>query len=315
MNNIKLKSKALSVADYHAVDISRFALPLQVDEKQYEHDVLNFRKRFATVVQADRVADQDHVTLSCQSPIPRFNKQHIVVRIGLGLFTKELEQQLIGAAVGQDVTATVKGDPVTVQIESISRQLIPELTDDLVKSAGIDGVDTVEDAYFWCKGHQFDEELEDQADEVFAYIAGRVIETSEFELDESELAITYAGNLSILKNSSALAGRSLDELSDDEFQEAFWMPRSSMEEHLRITAVGSLKSAVIGCILMEQAGKAVTMEQYEADIARLVDATGRSEEEIRRENSPTKFAIDSYNGYYLDLLEAYAMRKLKEVCL
>lgn len=315
MESIKLKSKALFVADYRAVDIRQFALPLQVDEKRYEHDVLNFRKRFATVVQADCVADQDHVTLSCQSCIPRFNKQHIVVRIGLGMFTNELEQQLIGAAVGQEVTATVKGEPVTVQIESISRQILPELTDELVKTAGIDGVETVSDAYFWCKGHQFDEALEDQADEVFAYIAGQAIDSSKVELDESELDIAYQSTFSILKSASALEGRSLDELSDAEFEEIFYMPHSAMEEHLRITATALLKSAVIGSVLMEQAGQAVTMDQYEADIARLVDATKQSEDTVRCKNPPIKFAIDSYNSYYLDLLEAYAMRKLKEVCL
>lgn len=315
MENLKLKSKAIHIADYRTVDISQFAIPLQVDEKRYEHDVLNFRKRFAATVQADCVEEQDHVTLSCQSSIPRFNKQHIVVRIGLGMFTKELEQQLIGACAGQEVIATVKGEPVTVQVESISRQIIPELTDALVKSANLDGVETVEDALFWCKGHQFDEELEDQADEVFAYIASQVMEASEIELDADELEVAYEGTALILKGSSALNGRSIEAISDEEFEETFYMSRKAMEDHLCITAKASLKSAVIGSVLMEQAGKTVTMEQYEAEIARQVEATGRSEEAIRQENPPIKFAIDCYSGYYLDLLEAYAMRKLKEVCL
>lgn len=315
METLKLKSKVISMKDYHEIDIQEFAIPLEVDERKYQRDMQNFRKRFATVVEADEVADQDNVTLSCCGASSRFNKQHVTVRVGIGLFSKDLEQQMIGMSVGETKKFIVKEEEVTVTVEKISRQLLPELTDELVKQAGIEGVETVEDAQFWCKGHQFDEELENQADEVFAYVAGKVMEDSQFELDAEELEASYQSVSKILKGCSALEGKSIDELTEEEFEETFYMPRSGMEAHLRMTAEGSLKAATIGAVLMEQAGKVVTEEQYEQDILRRMDGTDRSEEEIRKENTLTMFMIDSYNGYYLDTLEAYAMRKLKEVCL
>lgn len=315
MEKLALRSKAISVVDYREVDIRHFALPLQVDEARYARDLRNFRKRFATSVAAQSVEREDQATLSCRSALPRFNKAHIVVRVGLGMFTKELEQQLIGLNQGQTATLSVKGEVVEVTIEAISREILPELTDELVSQAGIDGVNTVADAELWCKGHQFDEELEEQADEVFAYIAGKVMEGSQFELDSQELEAAYQINAAILKDSSALAGRTVEEMTEAEFAETFYLSKGEMEAHLRQTAEASLKSAVVGALLMEQAGLQVTQEQYEQELVRMADATGKTLELVRQTHTPVQFAINSFNSYFLELLEAYAMRKLKEVCL
>ena len=43
---IKLKSKAVSIYDYHQVDISRFITGFSVDEAQYRKDLDRILRRF-----------------------------------------------------------------------------------------------------------------------------------------------------------------------------------------------------------------------------------------------------------------------------
>ena len=89
-----LKSKLLKAADPWKVDVSQFCIPLTVNEALYEKDLLNFRRRFATTEDVGEVAAQDMVTLTCDSENKRFCKEHITIRIGMGLFSKELEAAL-----------------------------------------------------------------------------------------------------------------------------------------------------------------------------------------------------------------------------
>ena len=162
-----LKSKLLKAADPWKVDVSQFCIPLTVNEALYEKDLLNFRRRFATTVDVGEVAVQDMVTLTCDSENNRFCKEHITIRIGMGLFSKELETALIGWRVGQMGTVTAKGQPVCVTIEGIRRENLPEVDDALAQRCGIPGIYTAQDIHKYCKGKQFASELEGPADEAF----------------------------------------------------------------------------------------------------------------------------------------------------
>lgn len=71
-NVIGLKSRLLREADPMEADISQYKIPLTVDEAVYERDLLNFRRKFAATVEAETVAAQDMVTLTCRSELPRF---------------------------------------------------------------------------------------------------------------------------------------------------------------------------------------------------------------------------------------------------
>lgn len=308
MHELKLKSKIINAYDYCSVDISKFAIPLEPDLKRYERDLLNFCKVFAEKEEVSNVAEQDIVTLSCSSDNPKFQKKHLTVRIGLGLYSKELEAKIIGMTMGETKSLTVGNDLVNVCIEKIVREIIPELTDELAVKSGIPDIQTAEDARTYCRYKQYDELLEEPADEAFAYLAQYVLNRSEFELDEEELTEANAIMLRGMNDHRLFQGKTFDEVTEEEFYEAFGFSKQTMLDNMKKTGEGTLKTAVLGQRLVTLYDK-----DYEEYLEKRATAMQRPMEEIRRENTEKEFIISTYSEFCMDTLEKYVFKKLKEV--
>ena len=301
MEQLKLKSKPVNLLDYHSIDISQYAIPLKADQERYERDVKNFCKRFATKEDASEIVLQDMATISCSSENPKFQKEHITIRVGLGLYSKELEKKLTGMAVGETKTFTVGLDSVTVTAEKSIREIIPELTDELVSDSGIPDVKTVEDVYAYCRYKQYDDALEEAADEAGAYLAGEILELSSFELDDGELEAA-SKIVSKAVNVESLAQMLEEDTGSfgDQKQDVSAMI-DQMAKHTLIAAVYAQSMTVL------------TKEDYEAYLDKLAVAKEEPVEEIRKNHPLVEYLIDTYNEFFIDTMEAYVFRKLKEI--
>ncbi len=308
-NVIGLKSKLLRAGDPMEADISQFKVPLTVDEAVYERDLLNFRRRFAVTEEAEEVAAQDTVTLTCRSELPRFCKEHVGIRVGQGLFSRELENQLIGWKKGQSGAVTVKEKPVEVTVERIQRETLPEVDDALAARCGMPGIRTAADIHRYCRGKQFDETLGDSDN---AWNANRaiddyVIATSEFELDPDELKFC--------EESTANAFRSridMDSMTDEEFQEQFSDSKENMLTFYREIGRHMLLETLLGLADRERAGRLPTEDEYAAWLRRYMDLSGKSEEQVRAEHPHLDFLMDTVAGEYMDKVEALTLQRLKE---
>ncbi len=310
-NELRLKSKLIREADPWSVDVSAFQIPLTVDENRAQEDLRNFLRRFAETKSAEEVADQDMVTLSCAGAVPRFNKNHITVRVGKGLFSRELEQGMIGMKQGETGTVLVKGEPVSVTIEGITREVLPEPTDELAARCGIAWIHTGEDIIKYCRGKQFDEALAEQGDNVYGLLMREVEENSAFELDPEEVEATQGKTLREICKNSWAKGRTLDEIPDEEFRENF---QSSKEEFLNMWAgVGEsmVRSALLGQAMRDRAGNPLTEADYERYLQRYVDM-GKSAEEAREQHPVREFLVDTLAGEWMDEMERIAPERLKE---
>ena len=65
---IKLKSKAVSIYDYHQVDISRFITGFSVDEAQYRKDLDRILRRFGRRESVSQVGSGDAVIVNFYTP-------------------------------------------------------------------------------------------------------------------------------------------------------------------------------------------------------------------------------------------------------
>lgn len=307
MPELKLKSKLISIYDYRRVDLSEFAIPLETDQKRYERDLKNFLKTFAKKEEAPDVAADDMVTLSCSSDNPKFRKEHLTLRVGLGLYSKELEAKLIGMALGEQKTVTVGSDSVAVSIEKVIREIVPELSDELAAKSGIPDVQTSEDVRTYCRYKQYDRLLEDPADEAFTYISKTVMENSSFELDEDELAAAKAMALSSMGNHSMPGGKTFEEISEEEFASGFGCSKQEWLEIMTQTGISTLKAALVGQTLAT-----LHDEDYEAYISKLSVARQRTAEDVRKDHFVRNYLIETYCDICLDTFEKYALKKLKE---
>ena len=306
---ITLKSKLLRAGDPMKVDLSQFKIPLTVDEALYERDLLNFRRRFAVIEDAGEAAAQDMVTLSCRSELPRFCKEHVAVRVGQGLFSKELERQIIGWKPGQCGSVTVKEKPVEVTVERIQRETLPEVDDALAARCGVPGIRTAKDIYTYCRGKQFDDALEGPADEAYPELSRQVIAASEFQLDPEELAFSED---MMVRQFREGAGRDMDSMSDEAFQERFFQSKEELLTSMRASGIYVLQAALLGLASREAQGHPVTEDDYAAWLRRYIENMDRSEEDARREHPVLQYLLDQVGGDYMDGLEAVALFRLKE---
>ena len=310
-----LKSKLIRAADPWKVDISQFCIPLTVDEALYEKDLLNFRRRFATVEEAGEITPQDMVTLSCQAESKRFCKEHITIRVGMGLFSKELENQLIGWKVGQTDIVTVKEQPVSVTVEGIRRENLPEVDDALAQRCGIPGIQTAQDIQKYCKGKQFTDELEDPADEAFAYLSRVVLDSSEFALDAQELAFAQDKMVQELYQNPMFADGGFDSMPAGEFRELFGCGKEELIENMRASGALVLKSALLGQAILEQEGKLMTAADYDDYIGRHIGVGGKDEAQVRQEKPVLGYLLDQYADRCIIELEELALRRLQEAAV
>lgn len=310
-NYISLKSRLLREGDPWQADISEFKIPLTVDQKLYERDLLNFRRKYAVVEDAPEIAAQDMVTLTCTAESPRFCKEHLTVRVGLGLFSKELENQLIGWKPGQTGTVTVKGRPVNATVEAVRRERLPEVDDALAERCGDPYIRTAEDIHAYCRGKQFDNALEEPLDDAFPSLSRQVLDGSEFELDPEELAYCQEEMVRQFLRSPLLQGRDLDSVPEEEFSGWFGGSKEGLLSQMRQAGTYSLKSVLIGLAMLERAGKTPMEADYDAYLRRFIDR-GATEEQARREHPVLDYCLDFAGGYFEDELEALTLHRLKE---
>lgn len=306
---ICLKSRLLRAGDPWQVDISAFKIPLTVDQRLYERDLLNFRRKYSTMEDAPEIAAQDMATLTCTSENPRFCKEHLTVRVGLGLFSKELEGQLIGWKSGQSGTVSVKGQPVAVTVEAVRRECLPEVDDALAARCDDPYIRTAKDIYTYCRGKQFDDILEEPMDEACPELSRQTIAASEFQLDTGELE--YSGEL-MVSNFQSGVGQDINSISEEDFRERFFQSREELLASMRASGRYLLQATLLGMASREAQGRPVTQDDYAAWLRRYTDGTGKSEEEARREHPILQYLLDLVGGDYMDELEAITLFRLKE---
>lgn len=112
---IKLKSKAVSIYDYHQVDISRFITGFSVDEAQYRKDLDRILRRFGRRESVSQVGSGDAIIVNSRSTLPRFCWDGMTVMVGKGILNREFEAQLIGMTVGERKTVFVDGGEASVE--------------------------------------------------------------------------------------------------------------------------------------------------------------------------------------------------------
>ena len=301
---LKLNSTLRTFYDYRSVDISDYIKGFETDEAQLQKDLNRILKAHGRREDAAVVSEGDTVTISCRSELSRFHKTNLPVIVGRGLFDREMEAKLIGAGVGQTLTLEKDGTPVEIEVIKCMHTVLPELTDENVKSFGIEGVETVSALRAHCIAKQVEGFLleDENPDMASAYVWQEVAKHIEITRDADEEALMRAQ-----------AEKKRQELRNMpmEADEADGEDAESGEEEVPVDFLenmflSQLDLAVVGEELMRREGRFLTTDDYEAYIGRLVEAyPNRTEEEIRREHDPKTFAISEYADVLATAIDRY----------
>jgi FKBP-type peptidyl-prolyl cis-trans isomerase (trigger factor) len=313
-NNVELKSKALNVFNYKDVDISSLAVHYEPDMEKIEKELLRLQKKYAQILEAEEVLSDDVVVLSCKSENKRFNKESISIIVGKGLFSKELEKNLLGMKKAEEKELVINGDKVWVYINKISRTVIPELTDEVVIKWDFEGLKSVNELRKWVKDKQHVEFLEDEEyiDLAVACITKKVAEKSTFALDEGECSKVEQEMMKRLSKMLEEQGVSLETVTKEQAKEILG---SSIDDYIAMAKglyEDGLKVAVIGNKLMKEEQPLPTIEDYEKEVKGYAEFQGHDIEEEKQIYTLEDYMKQQYSAYYIDILSKYALEYFKE---
>ncbi len=200
-----MKSRIKFLADYRQAEFPR-EIDVRCPEEYVQKKLRVFTKRGKRSEPVSVLEKGDAAVLTLVSELPRFNRPMVTVAVGSGMYDKELEEQLLGRAVGETFTAHVQGTPVTVTVKQATRIIFPELTDELVAEYAasqeeMEGVKTVADFHRWVEEQYREEQREDALTAGARACIDYVLAHSKWELDEAEISGIVESELDEAKES------------------------------------------------------------------------------------------------------------------
>lgn len=300
-----VKSKAIRIFDFHDIDVGQYAEPFSMSEEELEGKLKKLLLRHAETIDADMIEADDIVTIDTVSETPRFNKKGVQLKAGRGLYSRELEAELMGMRVGEEKAVTIPEGEVTVTVISVKRKVLPELTDEIAASLGIDGVNTVAGL----KNHIEDEAraqyVEDVTEGIAVAVSNELNERSEFELDPDELETVRAEGKSMADDMLRSSGLDPETATDEEVTAVAGQCKASHYAFLDAISVDGLKSAVIGSVMMERDGEVIQPGEYEEAVKFCAGGMGLTEKEAETVITYPKFLRQRAGNYCFEAIVKY----------
>ena len=318
---LKLKSKAIKVYDYRNTDITGYIPEFTPDEEQLQKDLDRILRAHGERVTADIAEEGNMIVMDLESENERFNKKGVMVPLGKGIYSKELEAQIKGKKVGEEFTATVDGKEVKGVITRSTRTVLPELTDENVAAFGMEGVSTVKDLKALCVDKQIANLLDESedADQASAAVWQALSDNSEIELDPDELK--RADEAADIKVAELEAQKPVFETEEEketflrEYEEEYGIPYEDVDFGSFVYGMfhTELNLAVMGYEQAVKEGRALTEDDYQEYLGRIQEAyPDMSKEQIEADHTREEFIKQEYNNIICDELDEYVAAAFKK---
>lgn len=153
---------------------------------------------------------EDIVALSMQGPTKKFNRK-AKVRVGIGLFDREFEAELIGKEKGNSYCFEHTIGKVSYCIEDIQRLVVPLVDDEMARAEGIKGVTNERELreYFRAKAMK-----SQYVNESYAFVEN-FVGLCEYELSGNDLEDLVEKELNRCRAVSKKMGKVFDELPQE----------------------------------------------------------------------------------------------------
>ncbi|WP_339224222.1 hypothetical protein [Paenibacillus sp. FSL W7-1332] len=311
----KLKSSIINEPDFRQMDVNPNWLQYSIDQHAIEEELQRIQKKHRQLVEVEDVRNGDSVTLNLTSEEKKYNRENLTISIGLGLFSKELEEQLIGSRSQEAVDLHVQGHKVHVQIVSIVRSVIPPWTDVMAAEERIDGVSTLEELKAHLKEQMRDNIVAANMFYLIKSVNRQMADKGKYNLIQEDLDLLIDMELERVRLMAQSDGLVLEEMTEEQFQGR--IPVKSYEEFLNmIISLNQTKLPVL-LIAMKHAEEdhfTPTAEGYKEYIANMVESfPGLDIEEVRQRLDFDNYASQEYLEYFNEKIRTYYTTQLQEV--
>ncbi|MGY4797207.1 hypothetical protein ACVNNN_19815 [Lysinibacillus fusiformis] len=254
--------KVYDIKEINLPEMSTLRLELENEVKKAMNDLVN---KYANYCEIDgKVKNHDLVLLDFESNYEKFNKSNIPVVVGMGLFDKLFEGQLINLNINNQVIMKLNKTDVKVTIKKIERKILPDLNDDLVKMESIENVTKVNEYIRFIKEKVTTEKLNNLVNKIIPII----IENSIFEISETDVNKLYECDYKKMRFLSEQENTVLEELSNRELgiRIGFGTLKEFEYIHKNERYPYLLKKALIGIILAKEDNISFNKFSYELSL-------------------------------------------------
>lgn len=309
------RSNVIEPWDYHQVDDIKYIDAFSFDEEVFQDSLLFLKKKYAYKVEIDRIEKGDFATIRCQSEMKRFQKEKITLNVGKNLYSKELEDQLLGLSKGEKKICLVNGKEVETEVLKVERSVLPELTDTFIDQT-FQEFSSFADLKDWYENDQKKTYLEEQSKQAAEAVCKEVIAKSSFEIDEEERQEARAEGNAIIEEMWNFNGLPLDQMTEEQVEEILGYP--SVQEY-RDWFMGineeSFYLSLLGYEMLEREGNLPDQKAYEETVRQYCEEEGKTEEEMKLQFPFRNFMKQRTAETYQDRVTTYIYEKLKETVL
>ncbi|SCL85862.1 hypothetical protein [Sporanaerobacter sp. PP17-6a] len=309
-----LSSEIIKEFNFREADISGEDLTYTIDKNDIEKEILRIRKKNKISSEVPEVRKGDIAVCSLKSGNPKLNKESIAINVGLGLFEKKIEDELIGMTKGQDKNVVVDGINVDIKVLSITRREIPELNDEMVKKEKIDNITTANCLIAKLYEDQKNKVLDSKLYNLTENVIKQVIAKSKFDINEED--IEYLSGLEIQKarELAAVEGLTLETMTEDDFNGR--IPVKSYKEFLKM--VKNMETARFPVLLLGiynggRNGYKPSREEYEESIREYYTMYKLNPEDAKKAITFEYYESNQYQSYYREIIKNYYIKKYEEV--
>ena len=305
------KSKAITVCDFRSLDPGKYAPPFEMTEEERNDKIRKCLMRHAELCDAEIVETDDFVTLDASSDVPKFRKKAITVRVGKGLFSKALEDAIVGMTRGEEKTLALPEGKAVVRILAIQRRVLPPLTDETVRLLGMDGIKTVAALKAQIVSEARAQYVEDMAEAVAVELSNEANERSTFELDEDERNEVLKEGRAMANDMLASAGLDPETCTDEQVLAVAGRTKQEHYDFLDAISVDGLKTSVLGELLMQRDGETIREGEYEKAVQECAEGMGISEDQAKTIVTVPKFLRSRAANYQFEAIIAFVKEYLE----
>lgn len=280
----------VEISGYQGMTVEVPNLEPSVDD--IESRIATFRGQFAELETVERVAgDGDTVTMDIATdhdgePIEGLTADDYQYRVGSGGLVPELDDNLMGASVGDVIEFDAPhpapdedGDlSFRIELKLVQEQVLPELTDDLVKDAS--DFETVEDFKADIEQRMRDQRREDAHNLWHDRSASQLGELIEVDAPEALVENQVRDQLEDMARQLAQSG-----IGFEQYLEMMGQDVGGLLDQMRPGAAESVKVDLALRALATAEGLEATDQDVDDEFDKLSQGTGQSVDDLRKQIS------------------------------
>ncbi|NMM64497.1 hypothetical protein HBE96_17930 [Clostridium sp. P21] len=302
------KSKVLEIYDFRNVKITEELLKIEIDKSEIDNSLMLVAKKNAVSIDADdEVKKGDQVIVEMESSLDKFNRKNLPIVVGMGLFNKSFEDELLGMKKNEVKSTNVDESSVTVKIMSIKRKVIPKVTNEMIKKLDIKGIGTIDEFKRNIYNEKVTEIKVDKLQKICWMVLDEAIKKSKFLVLEDDIEKLCDSELDRCRAIAKKENLVFEEMTKEQMEAR--VPASTVEEfreYLKKYYADELKSTLTAMKLAEEEKVIFDENKYDEYIKEEAKSHYKGDIEAAKAMNPfLRYISLQYSMYLYRKIEKY----------